>query len=185
MSRPCEEHRKVHAARQRERAGDLRSRSPASGAGGTFSTMVAPSGEFESPYALEFAGTASLDGRSSLRVESLTAAGSFYDASAYDGIRFRIQFTTPGNVRFGVGTPTTLPVSAGGLCTSGCMNLHGFRILPSTEWQTVEVRWADLTQAPTGTPAAFTSAAIKLLEWQVEPGTTVGFRIDHVELIRR
>lgn len=71
-----------------------------------------------------------------------------YDASVYQGIRFRVRGS--GTARFALSTPTLLPPDQGGTCdaaTEGqCNNFHGASVTLGAEWRTVELRWAELTQ---------------------------------------
>ncbi|WP_437498619.1 hypothetical protein [Sorangium sp. So ce1099] len=98
------------------------------------------------------------------------------DASAFEGIRFKIR-SQASPVRFEVGM---FPIVGNGC--SPC-DRHGVDLSPGPEWATVEVRWSELEQEGwSGGSWPFEPWSIVDLRWHTPAGQPVGFEIDDVEL---
>ncbi|XXX76425.1 hypothetical protein WMF30_53135 [Sorangium sp. So ce134] len=100
------------------------------------------------------------------------------DASAFEGIRFKIRSEAPP-VRFEVGTF----YAAGNDCGVYC-DRHGVDLSPGPAWATVEVRWSELTQQGSwgGVQLPFEPATLIDLRWHTPAGQPVSFEIDDIEL---
>lgn len=67
-----------------------------------------------------------------------------YDVSVYAGITFRAK--GPGRLFVGAEGVRQTPRKWGGTCEKDCYNDHVARVNLGRQWQTVELRWADLRQ---------------------------------------
>jgi len=111
-----------------------------------------------------------------------------YDASAYDGITFKIR-GTPSTIRVSIGMPETTPVSEGGLCTGGdanCWNFHWVDVELDEDaeaWTTVEIPWGDLDERTYGPQVDFDASRITEIDWEVAESQEFDFYIDDLAFL--
>jgi hypothetical protein len=153
-------------------------------------SMVPPTGEFEMTSIVDSKGArwvASQEG--SLYVDwgwmfgfKFHWNGSDYDAGAYQGIRFSIVSpTTPAGGSIDVRVEITnaeLEVS----CGSSCYAYYGKTIQLTSEWQNIDVLWAELTPRRAIT-APFNPRHVRVV-WVIFPsGDDALIEIDSVRFI--
>jgi endoglucanase len=116
---------------------------------------------------------------------SFLESGSFYDASKYAGIAFKIRASQP-NVSVRVKLPDVSTHPEGGVCSTGCWNSFGKDLVVGPEWQDVEVTWNELSQQPNWgdpRPKTITVGKIKNIEWAVNQGVEFDVFVDDVRFI--
>lgn len=110
-----------------------------------------------------------------------------HDLSAWTGIAFDIRGTEGSggkNIAFGVLTEEVMPIELGGRCLGGCLATHLAEFPLPAEWQRYEVPFSDLNQyylSPSD-QIPFEPAHAVRLEFQIFPGSNLGFQIDNVTL---
>lgn len=113
------------------------------------------------------------------------AAGTFYDASKYAGIAFKIKSAKPNlNVRLKVLDVNTHP--DGGGCKKQCFNAFGRELILGTEWRDVKLMWSEMTQQSDWgdvRPPMIDPTKLKDIEWQVWPGGDFDIWVDDVHLL--
>jgi len=67
------------------------------------------------------------------------------------------------------GIPETEPADGGGMCTSGCYDVHGKVYFLTDRWEDYLVRWDRLEQQGWGTQARFDSGRVLSLQFSVKP----------------
>ena len=87
-----------------------------------------------------------------------------YDLSRYSGMRFEAKGS--GSLRVNLGTVETTPLGDGGECASATCSDYGSSVLIDTEWRSVDVPFAELTQPRWAEAAAFEPAhALRISLW--------------------
>jgi len=112
-------------------------------------------------------------------------SGSFYDASKFAGIAFRIR-ASKDNLNVRVKLPDVNTHPDGGVCKTGCWNAFGKELVVGPEWQNVVVTWAELGQQPdwgAPRPPAITASKLKNIEWAVNQGVEFDIVIDDIDFI--
>jgi peptidoglycan/xylan/chitin deacetylase (PgdA/CDA1 family) len=118
-------------------------------------------------------------------------AGSCYDGTAYQGIRFRIRGTAPGTdelsgkVVVSLVTAETQSRNYGGDLVGEGGHFHKVVTLSPT-WQTVSIAWTELDRPTWGATASLLSVAktkLQAIDWGVSNATTAfEIQIDDVEM---
>src|SRR5690606_14150871 len=81
-------------------------------------------------------------------------------------------------------TSAVVPTENGGACDSAsstCWDIHGAALDVSTEWQTVKLDWASLSQEGFGTPVTFDPAALTYLNWSPSGSGVYNIWIDDID----
>jgi hypothetical protein len=118
-------------------------------------------------------------------------AGTCYDGTAYQGIRFRIKGTSTatdelnGKVMVSLVTAETQSRSYGGDLVGEGGHFHKLVPLSST-WQTVSIPWAEFDRPSWGTTATHTAVAkgkLQAIDWGVSnTASSFDIEIDDVEM---
>jgi len=112
-------------------------------------------------------------------------SGSFYDASKFAGIAFRIR-ASKDNLNVRVKLPDVNTHPDGGVCKTGCWNAFGKELVVGPEWQNVVVTWAELGQQPdwgAPRPPAITASKLKNIEWAVNQGVEFDIVVDDIHFV--
>ncbi|HSU40733.1 MAG TPA: hypothetical protein VLJ38_14235, partial [Polyangiaceae bacterium] len=110
--------------------------------------------------------------------------GSFYDASRYAGVSFELKGKAKSFLRFKLHDVNTHP--DGSICSKDCWNAFGKTIELKSDWQHVELAFADLRQLEgwgSPRPPFVNTAKVKHLEWSVDQGEDFDFWLDDVKLL--
>jgi len=118
-------------------------------------------------------------------------AGTCYDATAYQGIRFRIKGsvqsadTLSGKVIMSLITAETQSKTYGGDLDGQAGHFHKI-IDVSASWQTVQVSWAELSTPTWGSTTSLTSAAVtklQAIDWGItDQASSFEIFLDDIEL---
>ena len=108
-----------------------------------------------------------------------------YDASKYVGMRFkaRVSENSTASIRFKIGDENTHPDL--GKCKN-CWNHFGRALNFTTDWQTYEVLFASLEQAPywgDPRPAAVNPKGFYSINFAIDPGAKFDIWLDDIEFI--
>jgi hypothetical protein len=112
-------------------------------------------------------------------------SGTFYDASKYAGVGFRIKATKP-NLAVRVKLPDVNTHPDGGACKGTCWNSFGKDLVVGPDWQDVVVTWGELSQQPdwgNPRPPAVTTTKIKNVEWAVNQGVEFDVFLDDIHFV--
>ncbi len=111
-----------------------------------------------------------------------------YDASGWDGFRFRIRGSaTTTFVRFEVMTAAVAEPSQGGYCSpdgGACFDSHGVGVELSDDWTTVTVRFTELGQEGWGKEIDFDASEVLGVAYEDKTTGTWDFSVDDLAFFR-
>lgn len=152
-------------------------------AAGTSPSPVA-GGANGSGYAMHTTGSGFSDWGAGLQIDlnnpgNGAASRLPYDASGFDGVRFFARGS--GTVRVEFVVRGVVESNAGGTCTTGCYDAHGFSIELGSEWQEYVVGFSQVAQESWGTEVNFSPSDLLAINFKMLSLASFDFWLDDLK----